>query len=114
MAVSIVTVLDGIDSFVADVIATADADVTATIPHGIVAPGTDGGKPGRGGAIGAGVVPTEVYITPLIQAVAALSEWAATSIGAVNVVLEKSTAVGSGDAAEQVRCIIKRPNSYGR
>lgn len=114
MAVSIVTVYQGIDTHVADVIATADGDTTATIDHGLVEPGQEQSKPGRGGQSAAGIVPVEVHITPLIQSVAGLAEWAATTIGSLSVILTKSTAVGSSDAAEQIRCIIKRPNSYGR
>lgn len=68
----------------ASVIATADADTTATVPHGF------------------GVTPRKVTITPVLQAPAGLSLWAATTINATNVVLTKSTAVGSGNAGVQV------------
>lgn len=80
-------------SYIADVKATADADTTATCPHGL------------------GVVPQEVIITPLLQASAGLSLWAVTTIDATNVVLTKSTAVGSGNAANQVRVIAKKPHT---
>ena len=97
MAVSLTTILDGVDEHIVDVIATADADTTATIPHTL------------------GAAPLEVTITQLIsQALTALSAWAVTTIDATNVVLTKLTSVGSGNAAAQVRVIIKRPHSIGR
>lgn len=99
MAVSIAVIRQGAanrDSHVADVTATADADTTATIPHGL------------------GAAPQEVTLTPLLQAPGALSAWAATTINATNVVLTKSTAVGSGNAGAQLRCIIKRPHTIGQ
>lgn len=68
----------------ASVIATADADTTATVPHGF------------------GITPRDIVITEILQAPAALSAWAATTIDATNVVLTKSTAVGSGNAAAQI------------
>ena len=96
-AVTITTVFDGPDSFIADVIATADADTTATIPHTL------------------GAAPQEVTITQLIsQALTALSAWAVTTIDATNVVCTKLTSVGSGNAGAQLRVIIKRPHSIGR
>jgi hypothetical protein len=72
------------------VIATQDADTTATIPHGL------------------GVVPRSVAITALLQAPAALSAWAATTINATNVVLTKGVGVGSGNAGAQVQVEIFR------
>lgn len=95
MAVTVTTVFDGPDSFIADVEATADADTIATIPHTLAA------------------TPAEVYITWLLLA-ATLSLWRATTIDGTNVVLTKSTTAGSGAAGNQVRCIIKRPHSIGR
>lgn len=95
MAVNITTVFDGPDSHIVDIEATLDADTTATIPHTL------------------GAVPDEVYI--LWRALAAtLSLWRATTIDGTNVVLTKSTGVGSGAAGVQCRCIIKRPHSIGR
>lgn len=72
------------------IIATADADTTATIPHGM------------------GVVPRTVILTPLLQAPAAVSEWAVTTIDATNVVLTKGTGVGSGNAGAQMQVEIRR------
>ena len=112
MAVTVTTVLDGVDTHIADITATADADTTATIPHGMVT--QEASKPGRGGVAGAGVIPLEVTLVNLQQVGGALSAWAATTINATNVVLTKSTAVGSGVAGAQVRCIIKKPNTIGR
>lgn len=96
MAVTVTTVYDGSDTFIADIEATADGDTTATIPHTL------------------GAAPAEVYITALLQAPAEDSNWAATTIDATNVVLTKGTTAGSGSAGNQVRCIIKRPHSLGR
>jgi hypothetical protein len=101
MAVSITVVRAGPTEHVADVIATADADVAATIPHGL------------------GVVPTDVTLTPGGQTAAAgaaaqLSLWAVTLIDATNVVLVATNAVGSGDAAAQCRVIAAIPHTLTR
>ncbi len=97
--VTITTVYDGEDTFIADITASADADVTATIPHTL------------------GAVPAEVYIMPALeQALTALSQWVApiASIGATNVICTKLTSTGSGSATKQARVIIKRPHTLGR
>lgn len=79
------------DQVQVDVTATADADTAITIVHGL-------GNP-----------PPVVGITQLLtQAITALSAWAATTIDGTNVILTKTTATGSGDAAAQVRAIISR------
>lgn len=96
MAVSNTTVLAGVTLNVTDVEATADADTTATIPHGL------------------GAAPLVVILTALAQAAAAVSEWAATTINATNVVLTKGTGVGSGAAGVQVRCIAMLPHTIIR
>lgn len=96
-AVTITTVFDGTDTHIADVIAAADGDTTATIPHTL------------------GAAPAEVTVTQLLsQALTALSAWAVTTIDATNVVLTKLTSTGSGNAGAQIRVIIKRPHSLGR
>lgn len=96
-AVSIASTFTGTDTVIRDVTATADADTTATIPHGL------------------GVAPAEVTITKtLSQALAAESSWAVTTIDATNVVCTKLATVGSGNAAAQLKVIIKRPHSLGR
>lgn len=97
-AVSVVVVQAGVTKHIADVIADADADVAATIPHGL------------------GVVPTDVSLTPGGQTAAAgaaaqLSLWAITLIDATNVVLVATAGVGSGDAAAQVRVIAAVPHT---
>lgn len=95
MAVTVTIVNAGTDTRISDVEATADADTTATIPHGL------------------GAVPQEVTLTWLLTA-GSLSLWRATTIDGTNVVLTKGTAVGSGAAGAQVRAIIKRPHTLGR
>ncbi len=98
MAVAITVVRQGAatkDSHVADVAATADADTTATIPHSL------------------GAAPEEVYVTWL-KTEASLSLWRVTTIDATNVVLTKSTTMGSGVAGNQARVIIKRPHTMGQ
>lgn len=96
-AVSVNVVFTGTDTVIRDVVATADADTTATIPHGL------------------GAVPGEVHILKtLSQALAAESSWAVTTIDATNVVCTKLATAGSGNAAAQLRVTIKRPHSLGR
>lgn len=99
MAVTISKVFQGTNVAINDVIATADGDTVATIPHGL------------GGA------PVEVYLTPLLpQALAALSAWSvqtpvATGITPVNLVVVKQATAGSGNAVPQLRTVCKSPNS---
>ena len=98
-AVTITVVLQGTSRssmHIADVEATADADVTATMPHAL------------------GVIPLSVILTPLLQAPAALSLWAATTIDATNVVGTAATTASSGSAGVQVRFIISRPHTIIR
>ncbi len=96
MAVTITNVLavTGRNMIVADVTATADADTTATIPHGLSA------------------APKAVSGTQLIgQALTALSAWAITTIDATNVVATKLTSTGSGNASPQYRVVAQLPHS---
>lgn len=79
-----------------DIEATADADTTATITHGLK--GT----------------PQDIQITPLLQASAGLSLWAVTTINTAQVVLTKSTGVGSGAAGNQLRVVVRVPHSIGQ
>ena len=74
------------------VIATADADTTATIPHTLT--GT----------------PLDISFMPMTAA-GVLSAWTFTSADATNVVLTKATAVGSGAAPIQLRVTIALPHS---
>lgn len=92
-AVTVTPVVAGVTLHISDVIATADADTTATVPHGLAA------------------APSVVILTPLLQAPAGLSLWAATTINATNVICTKSTAVGSGNAGAQLRVIAMLPHS---
>lgn len=89
-AVTVTNVLVDNNKRIDDIEATADADTTATIAHGF------------------GATPLEVFITAIVQATAAISLWAATTIDATNVVLTKGTGVGSGGAGAQIRVITKR------
>ena len=92
------------DKVRADVIASADGDVAATITHNMAISAADLllGKP-------------EVYLTPILsQALTALPMWAATSILTNTVVLTKLASVGSGNAAAQLRVYVSRPNTYGQ
>lgn len=92
MAVTVTAVRAATDTYIATVIATADADTTATITHGL------------GGA------PDEVILTPIIAA-GQTSLWVAAAPGATTVVLTKGTAVGSGSASAQLRVQVRR--TYG-
>jgi len=84
----------------ATVIASADADTTATITHnlGFTAAELAAGYP-------------EVVVESLLQAPAGLSLWAITSKTANTTVLTKSVAVGSGNAGAQIAVTVKRVHS---
>jgi len=92
MAVTVTTIRAGTHQFVADVEATADADTTATLTHGL------------------GAAPEQVIITPLLAA-AYTSQWRVTSQGATSVVVTKGTGVGSGATGAQIRVTVIRPHS---
>jgi len=88
-------------SVVADVVATADADTTATITHnfGLSAAELNSGSP-------------VIDFIPLIsQALTALSGWAVTAIATNSITLTKLTSTGSGNASAQLRVTIMRPHS---
>lgn len=92
MALTIVTVFQGQNLYVADCVFDNDADTTDNVPHGL------------------GNTPASVIITPLDQA-AATVPLAATAIGATNIALTK-LGVGAGSAAASpVRLIVSRPHS---
>lgn len=91
MAVTLVNVLVRGNLKVVDVTASADADVTANIPHGM-----------------GNAAVKKVIILPLLQAAAGLSLWAVTTQDAINIVCTKSAAVGSGNAAAQLRVFIEK------
>ena len=82
----------------ANVIASADADTTATLTHnyGIPAgPGPTGGTLANGSPI--------MILEVLLQASGALSLWAVTSKTTNTCVLTKATTAGSGNASAQLR-----------
>lgn len=83
------------DTTIIDVAATATADKTATINHGLA--GT----------------PQEPYLTALLQNYY-LSRWAVTTLNSTQAILTKLSTAASANNAAQVRVIIKRPHSYGR
>lgn len=77
-----------------DVVASADGDTTATLPHLLVN------------------IPLFVTATQLLsQALTALSAWAAGTIDATNVVLTKLTSTGSGSATKQLRVVAWAPHT---
>lgn len=75
-----------------DVIADADADVAAVIPHGF------------------GAIPENVVLVPL-QPEFYTSLWTVGVVDATNINLVKANAVGSGDAAAQVQVVAQLPHS---
>jgi|SRR3990172_6829098 len=97
MAVTVTNVSHALSSAtkVFEVEATADADTTATIAHGLAE------------------VPRDVFVTPLLAA-ARLSLWIVTTIDATNVVLGKATTAGSGGAGAQARVVIGRIHADNR
>ena len=94
MAVTVTNVLAGAYTRIDNITATADADTTATITHGL------------------GTTPLLVTGCLLLsQAAAAQSFWAATTINATQVVWTKLTTAGTGAAGAQWKSIISTPNS---
>jgi hypothetical protein len=94
MAVTLSTVLAGSTMNIQDVIASADADVTATLPHLLVN------------------TPLLVILTQTIsQALTALSAWAATTVNATNVICTKLASTGSGNAGKQLRVVAWAPHT---
>ena len=92
MAVTVTPILAGVNTNVSDVIASADADVAAVVPHGL------------------GVAPSIIILTNLLTVVSALAAWTATA-DATNVNCVKTAAVGSGNAGAQLRVTAMRPHS---
>lgn len=98
MAVTITTILAGVTMNIVDVIASADADVLATIPHGI-ATGT----------------PLMVFATKILtNALAAEPGWSFAAPGATNTVGTKLATAGSGNAAAQQRVMTWLPHTICR
>jgi hypothetical protein len=91
MAVTETVVRRTNDEVEVDIIATADADtVTALTNHGL--------GPQR---------PTASFI-PILQAPAALSLWAVTTLNTTQWQMTKATTMGSGNAGVQVRLTLRR------
>lgn len=96
MSTSATLVYQGVQTYVADVIATADGDTSIILTHGL------------------GVAPADVQLTAL-SAAGALSTWAWTATtSTTTITLTKSTATGSGAAPVQLRAIVRAPHSIGR
>lgn len=93
MAVTVTPVLAGVTTHVSTIIATADADVAAVVPHGL------------------GVAPSIVILTPRLTVVSALSAWATGVIDATNVNLVATAAVGSGDPGIQLAVTAMVPHT---
>lgn len=88
MAIVVNQVFEGVEVGQWEVTATADADAIVNIVHGLQVPLGDG---------------LFVFITHMQQAVGELSAWAVITGNDTDIQLEKSVAVGSGDAAPQLR-----------
>lgn len=80
---------------IGDIVATADADATLVIAHGMAG------------------IPQEVHFTIFgaNAAEGALSLWGYDSADATNIVIRKTTAVGSGAAGIQCRMTAKLPHT---
>lgn len=87
MAVTVTNVRTTAEQLVADVEATADADVAAVIPHGLQA------------------APSRVTLVPL-AAEFYVSNWYVGVVDATNVNLVCTNAVGSGAVGDQVRVLV--------
>ena len=88
MAVSALLVFGGKEIQQWEVTATLDADTIININHQLQVPAGDG---------------LFVFITSMQQAVGELSAWAVLAANDTDIQLEKSVAVGSGNAAAQLR-----------
>ncbi len=91
MAIVITNVFDGLHVKVFEVTMTADADTVAFINHGLASITGDN---------------VFAWITTMQQAVGELSAWAVINANDTDVQVEKSIAVGSGDAAPQLRVTV--------
>ncbi len=94
MAVTVTNTLAGVNTFICTVIATADADTTATMPHGLAS------TPKLYG-----------FTQVLSQALAAMSAWSLAVPGATNLVGTKLATVGSGNAGVQAMFWAMTPHS---
>lgn len=95
MAVTVTAVRTGPNQSIADIEATADADVAAVFAHGL------------------GTAPEQVILAPLAPEYY-VSTWTVGVVDAVNVNLVKANAVGSGVAGNQCRILAYLPHSIVR
>lgn len=94
MAVLVTPVVAGTYMKSWDIIADADADVAAVITHGF------------------GAAPVDISLVPL-NTDFFVSTWTLGVVDATEINLAKANAVGSGNAAAQVRVIARLPHSIG-
>jgi hypothetical protein len=80
----------GVDSYTRTITATADADTTAVIPHGLVFNSTPDAAANLD------------YRLKQASAPGTLANWFVASIDITNITLTKGTAVGSGAALPQL------------
>jgi hypothetical protein len=95
MAVTVTNIFQGTDTSINEIQATADADATAAVPHGL------------------GAAPGEVLFG-LIRSQGWLKTPFYGTIDATNVNVNLSTAVGSGLGVPTIRVFSRRPHSIGR
>jgi len=95
MAITVTNIFQGTDSSINDVIASADADAAAVVPHGL------------------GAAPAEISFRPLLLAYYT-KQWATGVVDATNINCVMGVAVGGGNAAAQVRITARRPHTIGR
>lgn len=95
MAITTTTRVDAANVSIVDVIASADADVAAAVPHGLE------------------VAPLDVTLVPLLPNFFT-SLWTVGVVTATTINLVKANAVGSGDADAQVRVIARMPPDQTR
>jgi hypothetical protein len=92
MAVTVTPAYAGTYTKSWNIIASADTDVAAVIPHGF------------------GAIPKNVVLVPLL-ANAYVSTWTVGVVDATNINLVKANAVGSGNVAAQVQVVAQLPHS---
>jgi len=95
MAVTVTAVRTGPTQSIADVEATADADVAAVFAHGL------------------GAIPEQVFLVPL-AAEFYVSTPTVGVVDATNVNIAMANAVGSGAAGNQIRIIAHLPHTIVR
>lgn len=94
MSVTITNVIAGTNMFVADIVASADADTAATVPHGL------------------GAAPALYGQTPTLSlGLTALPAWTQQAPDATNLNLTKLASTGSGSATKQLRVWAMLPHS---